>query len=287
MVDFKEKYALVTGATNGIGFVTALELARLGITVMIVGRNEARCLEAVKRIADETGNPTIHYMVADLSDMRAVRLLAQAYRAQFNQLDILVNNVGAIFMKRLESVDGLEMTFALNHMSYFVLTQDLLPLIQHSAERDAEFGARIVNVSSGAHVLPVNWKDLQFQRSYSGFRAYSQSKHMNVLFTYELAKRLAGTGITVNALHPGAVATNFMRDNGWFSKALSSVAKVFQKSPQEGAQTSIYLSTSPNVHNVSGKYFDNCAERKSFPATYDPKAWARLWEISQQIADRI
>ncbi|MFZ4827077.1 MAG: SDR family oxidoreductase [Phototrophicaceae bacterium] len=287
MVNLKEKYALVTGGTNGIGFVTALELARMGISVVIVGRNEERCREAVNRIGDETGNPAIRYMAADLSDMRAVRLLAQAYRAKFNQLDILVNNVGAIFMKRQESIDGLEMTFALNHMSYFVLTQELLPIIQHTADHDAEFGARIVNVSSGAHLIPMNWEDIQFQRGYNGFRAYGQSKHMNVLFTYELAKRLEGTGITANALHPGAVATNFMRDNGWLGKVYSSLAQVFQKSPQEGAKTSIYLATSPDVQNVNGKYFDNCAEQKSSPATHDPEAWSRLWEISQQIAERI
>jgi NAD(P)-dependent dehydrogenase (short-subunit alcohol dehydrogenase family) len=269
---------LVTGATAGIGVPTARVLAERGATVVLVGRNRAKCEATTAQIKQQTGNPNVDYLVADLSALAEVRRLAAEFQNRHNRLDVLVNNAGAIFLSRQVTAEGLEMTFALNHLSYFLLTTLLLDTLKASAL------ARIVNVSSRAHQrASINFEDLQGDKRFDGQAAYGQSKLANILFTYELARRLAGSGVTANALHPGVVASNFATNNGpvgWFFRL---VANPFSISNEKGAQTSIYLAASPDVEGATGKYFVECKEVRSSPASYDEAAARRLWEASERI----
>lgn len=278
----KNKTVMVTGATGGIGRVTALEIARQGATVVIVGRNEAKARGIVSAIQNETGNERVSYLLADLSSISATKALAEEYRSKFDRLDVLVNNAGAIFMTRGETVDGFENTFALNHLvGYFYLTNLLLDVIVASAP------ARIVSVSSGAHSFGgMNFDDLQGKEKYSGWLAYGQSKLANVLFTYELARRLEGTGVTANALHPGFVASNFGRTNNREStlqRVGLRMSQIMAVSEEKGAATSIYLATSPEVEGVTGKYFQNCKPKNSSKASYSRADQSRLWQVSEQL----
>lgn len=275
------KVCLVTGATNGIGKISALELACMGATVIVVGRNPQKLNATVADIRAAAGHERVYGEQADLSLMAEVRALARRIEADYDRLDVLLNNAGGIFTSREVTAEGLEMTFALNHISYFLLTHELLDLLKSSAP------ARVVNVSSGAHqaVSGMNFDDLQSKKRYVGFSAYGRSKLANVLFTYELARRLAGTGVTVNALHPGAVSTGFgINNRGIISQLMFRVFQVMTMSPQEGAQTSIYLASSPEVANVTGSYFDRSRAVRSSPASYDESAQRRLWEMSEAIA---
>lgn len=271
------KVVLVTGATAGIGEVTARELARLGATVVGIGRSAKKCQTVTQQIRTATGNSNVNFIVADLSTQVGVRYAADEFKHQHNRLDVLINNAGAYFASRQTSADGLEMTFALNHLAYFLLTELLLNMLKASAP------SRIINVSSEAHRSPIklNFADLQNERGYNGFPAYGQSKLANVLFTYELARRLAGTGVTANALHPGFVATNFGHNNG---SVVSFFMKIIQRlgalKPEQGAATSLYLATSPAVEGVTGKYFDNSQVVPSSPESYDEAAARRLWDVS-------
>lgn len=274
----ENKIVMVTGATAGIGQVTALELARMGAQVVVVSRSEPRCQATVDQIRRETGNDRVSYLVADLSSQAQVRSLAQAFHQQFERLDVLVNNAGAFIMRRKLSPDGIEMTWALNHLNYFLLTLLLLDRL------DASPAGRVVSVSSNAHVGGrIHFDDLQGEKSYSGWRAYAQSKLANILFTYELARRLQGTHITANCLHPGFVATNFAKNNGWLVRLAMPLVSLAAISPDEGAQTSIYLASSPEVENVTGKYFVRQKQAKSDPASYDEETARRLWEVSLQM----
>jgi retinol dehydrogenase-12 len=269
---------LVTGATAGIGVPTARVLAERGATVVIVGRNRAKCEATVAGIQQQTGNPNIAYLVADLSVLAEVRRLAEEYRSRYNRLDVLVNNAGAIFLSRQVTAEGLEMTFALNHLSYFLLTMLLLDTLKANAP------ARIVNVSSRVHQgARINFDALQGEKRYNGQAAYGQSKLANILFTYELARRLAGSGVTANALHPGLVASSFAKNNGLAGRLFRLVANPFSISNEQGAQTSIYLAASPDVAGVTGKYFVECKEVRSSPASYDEATARRLWEVSEQM----
>jgi NAD(P)-dependent dehydrogenase (short-subunit alcohol dehydrogenase family) len=269
------KVCMVTGATSGIGLVTAQALARQGATVIVVGRNRERGVATVKRIQQETGNAAVDWMVADLSVQAQVRQLVREFRERFARLDVLVNNAGALFARRSLSLDGIEMTFALNHLAYFLLTNLLLDTLKASAP------ARIVNVASAAHRgAQINFADVQGQRRYSGWRAYAQSKLANLLFTYELARRLEGTGVTVNALHPGFVATNFGRSNRGLVSLSIRVSQLAAISPEQGAQTIIYLATAPEVEGISGKYFVKQRVVPSSEASYDRDAAQRLWQVS-------
>ncbi len=269
------KVCMVTGATAGIGQVTALELARQGATVVLVGRNAQRCIAAVEAIHQETGNASVDYLVADLSILSQVRQLADEFKRRYSRLDVLVNNAGALFLQRHITPEGLEMTFALNHLNYFLLTDLLLDILKTSTP------ARIVNVSSDAHRgARLDFSDLQYQRGYSGYAAYGRSKLMNVLFTYELARRLEGVQVTANALHPGFVATRFAMNNGVIVNLVMRLAHLGALSPQEGARTSIYLASSPEVEGVTGQYFTREKAVKSDPASYDEADARRLWEIS-------
>jgi NAD(P)-dependent dehydrogenase (short-subunit alcohol dehydrogenase family) len=210
--------------------------------------------------------------------MTQVRHVAEQFLAQYGRLDVLVNNAGAVFATRQVSADGYEMTMALNHLNYFYLTQLLQERLLGSAP------ARIVNVSSDAHRAgSIGFDDLMSERKYSGFRVYSMSKLANVMFTYELARRLEGSGVTANALHPGFVASNFGRSNGGMWGVLMPIAHLFALSPERGAETSIYLAASPEVEGVTGRYFDKKQPVKSSAASYDVAAQRRLWEASEQL----
>jgi retinol dehydrogenase 12 len=272
------KSCLVTGATAGIGQITARELARKGASVVVVGRSLARCKATVEAIRQETGNPSVDFLVADLSSQADVRKLAGEVQDRYPRIDVLVNNAGAMFTKRLESVDGIEMTFALNHLGYFLLTNLLLDTLKASAP------SRVVNVASEAHrfVSKVDFDDPQGKK-YGGWHAYGQSKFANILFTYELARRLAGTGVTSNCLHPGFVASNFTDGNGAMGWMMRRMASVFAISPDDGAKTSIYLASSPEVEGVTGQYFAKSKPAKSTRPTHDQAAAARLWELSEEM----
>ncbi len=272
------KTILITGATNGIGRVAALELAKMGAQVVIVGRNQARIDETIKEIKDKAG-VAVEAIKGDLSVMSGVRQVASDFRSRHNRLDVLINNAGAIIGSREETSEGNEMTFALNHLNYFLLTELLLDLLKASAP------SRIVNVSSDAHVgAKINFDDIQSkQYSMGGMRAYGQSKLMNLLFTYELAKKLAGTGVTVNALHPGVVATGFGHNNGGVMNLVMNVMHLFALTPEQGADTIIYLASSPEVEGVTGKYFVKRKVKQSSAESYDEAAAKRLWDISEQI----
>lgn len=273
---------VVTGATSGIGKITAQALAGLGGRVIIVGRNPAKTEATVNQIKQQTGSATVESLLADLSSQAEIRRLAEQFKNRYQRLDVLVNNAGGMFISRRESVDGIEMTFALNHLGYFLLTNLMLDVLKASAP------ARIVNVASRSHEgASINFDDLQSRQHYGGMQAYGQSKLANVLFTYELARRLAAegtSGVTVNALHPGFVATNFGADNaGWVGRVVKGVINVGAISPERGAQTSIYLATSPEVKDITGKYFVECKPVQSSPASYDEATARRLWEVSAQM----
>jgi NAD(P)-dependent dehydrogenase (short-subunit alcohol dehydrogenase family) len=276
--DLNEKICLVTGATAGIGEVTARRLAGMGAAVTIIGRNADRASATAARIKAATG-ATVEILIADLSSQADIRRLANEFLMRHSRLDVLVNNAGAVFKRRLESVDGIEMTWALNHMSYFLLTNLLLGALRAAAP------SRIVNVASDAHSgARINFDDPQLKRGYDAWRAYGQSKLANILFTVELARRLDGTGVTANVLHPGFVASNFGKNNGGLFGFLIGLAqRVAAISPEAGAETSIYLASSPEVAGVSGRYFDKCRAVTPSAEALDSTAAARLWEISEAL----
>jgi len=278
----KGKTVVVTGATNGIGEITALELARKGAQVVIISRSEEKCRRTVERIRRETDNHQVDYLVADLSLMAEVRAVAEAFLAKYDRLDVLVNNAGAYFNERRVTSEANEKTLALNHLSYFLLTHILLDRLQATAQDAGE--ARIINVSSDAHRFsPLNLDDLQREKKYSAFGVYAESKLMNVMFTYELARRLKDTGVTVNAVHPGFVRTGFGKDNNSIMDLIFGFMQFFALSPERGAETSIYLASSPEVQGVSGKYFSKSRPARSSAASYIEGEWRRLWEISEAL----
>jgi retinol dehydrogenase 14 len=273
------KTALVTGGTGGIGQATAAGLAALGARVGITGRDKARTQAAADQIVRESGNPAVDAFAADMSCQAEVRALAVAVRSAYPRLDVLVNNVGGFCATRHLTADGLERTFAVNHLAAFLLTGLVLDRLKGSAP------ARIVTVSSNAHAAGrLNFDDLQGERSYSGQRAYSQSKLANVVFTYELARRLEGTGVTATVLHPGLVRTSFSaEDPSRLSKVMIPLLRPFMKTPARGAATSIYLASAPEAEGVTGRYFANRKPKTSGKASYDTAAAARLWQISADL----
>jgi len=275
----ERKKVLITGGTDGIGKVTALELAKLGAHVIIIGRNPQKTEQTVREIREQSNNERVDFLIADLSEQEQVRRVAAEYRHRYDQLHVLINNAGAFFAKRELTGDGLEKTFALNHLAYFLLTHLLLDLLTKSAP------ARIINVSSAAHFGGrINFDDLNAEKGYSGWGAYSNSKLMNVLFTYELARRLQGSGVTVNCLHPGFVATQFGKNNGGLiGLGLSLVQRVGAISPQQGAETTLYLATSPEVEGITGRYFDQKKAVESSKISQDEETARRLWEISLEL----
>ena len=272
------KICLITGATNGIGKETARGIAEKGATVVIVGRDAGRCETTVTDVRATTGNDNVHSMLCDLSSQADIRRFAVAFLAKYERLDVLINNAGAINSERKLTVDGLELTFAVNHLGYLLLTHLLLDLLQKSTP------ARIVNVASNAHRRgKLDFEDLQNERRYSGADVYSQSKLANLLFTFELSRRLEGTGVTVNALHPGVIATEFGRNTTGPLRYLIALARPFMRGPVKGAKTSIYLAHSPEVAGTSGRYFAESKEVKPSSAARDHTAQRRLWQASMEL----
>jgi NAD(P)-dependent dehydrogenase (short-subunit alcohol dehydrogenase family) len=277
------KTCLVTGATAGLGAATAEGLARLGASVVIVSRSRERCEAAVDGIRRATGNSSVDFLTADLSSQADVRGVARAFLERYGRLDVLVNNAGGIFLKRERSADGIEMTFALNHLGYFLLTNLLLEVLKRSAP------ARIVNVSSSGHqnVTTLDFDDLSSPRRYRGVVAYSRSKLANLLFTRELSRRLEGTGVTANAVDPGMVETDIGRNNGWIYWPLKTLFGLIYKAryltPDEGASTIVYLATSSEVERVTGGYFANSALVEPSGAARDDVAAVRLWALSDKL----
>jgi NAD(P)-dependent dehydrogenase (short-subunit alcohol dehydrogenase family) len=272
------KTVLVTGANQGIGKATAVALAAKGAHVVLVARNAEKGRAALAEV-QAAGSGGAELIVADLSSQEQVRRAAAEYKSRHARLDVLVNNAGVYVPERHTSVDGLEETFALNHLGYFLLTRELLGVLQATA------GARIVNVSSDAHRgARMRWDDLQFERTpYRGFKAYGQSKLANVLFTYELARRLAGTGVTANCLHPGVIGSGFGQTYGSALSVLVKIARPFMLTPEEGARTSVYLASSPEVAGVTGKYFSKCKPVQSNAVSYDVQSQQKLWSLSEQL----
>lgn len=272
------KICLITGGTNGIGKSAALALAKMGATVVIVGRNATKTAQVVKEIRAGSGNHNVGSFLADLSSQKEVRRLADEFKGKYQNLHVLLNNAGAAFMKRQLSVDGIEMTFALNHLAYFLLTSLLLDTLKASAP------ARIINVSSGAHTSgKIEFDNLQGERTY-GFGTYPNAKLATVLYTVELARRLEGTGVTVNALHPGLTSTGFGKNNGPVMAALVTLfAPLFMRSPAKGAETSIYLASSPGVEGITGKYFYDSQVTPAAPQSNDLAMASKLWDVSAQM----
>ena len=273
------KVCLITGGSDGIGYAAARELAGMGARVVIVGRNAAKTDAAVRRIVAETGNPAVEYLLADLSSQREVRRAAAEALERLPRLDVLLNNAGAIFLSKRLSADGLEMTFALNHLGYFLLTMLLLERLKASAP------ARIINVSSSSHRGAGDFRlaDLPDAAKSSGYRAYGRSKLCNILFTGELARRLEGAGVTVNAAHPGLVRTGIARNNGILGRAANAFIGARGVSPARGAKTLVYLATSPEMDGVTGQYFVNCRPIPSSEAGRDPELAAELWRLSADL----
>lgn len=273
------KTVLITGGTRGIGKATAIGLARLGARVGIVGRDATRAEAAASDIRSTSGNDAVDVFAADVSSQAEVRRLAAEVLGTYARLDVLVNNVGGFWAHRHVTADGLERTFAVNHLAPFLLTDLLQERLGTSAP------ARVVTVSSGAQATgSIDFDDLQGARKYSGQRAYNQSKLANVMFTYELARRLAGTGVTANVLHPGVTRTDFgAEDQARYFAWMSVVVRPFMKSPARGAETPIHLASSPDVEGVSGRYFANRKAKGSNKASYDVEAAARLWQASAEL----
>jgi retinol dehydrogenase-14 len=274
-----EKVCLITGATSGIGRATAMGLANMGASVVMVGRDRGRGEAVMDEIKAKSGNNSVALMLADLSSQEEIRRLAHEFEEAYPRLDVLINNAGLFRSERITTADGLETTFAVNHLGCFLLTNLLLDVLETSAP------SRIVNVSSGEQRNgTIDFDDLQGEEGYKGTKAYSQSKLANVLFTYELARRLEGTGVSANCLHPGAgVRTNFGRGvSGVFGVMVRALGPLMI-SPEKGAETSVYLASSPEVKGVSGRYFVKKAEARSSEVSYDERIARRLWEVSAEL----
>jgi len=277
-----DKICLVTGATAGIGRITATALAAHGSELVIHGRNQEKAEITVNQIKAETGNDQVSYLLADFSDLDQVRNLAAEFQEKFDHLHVLVNNAGAFFNKRIPTSYGVEMTFLINHLAPFLLTNLLLETLKNSSP------ARIVNISSEGHRQgKIDFNDLGFEKGYFGMKAYGRSKLANILFTYELARHLEGTGVTVNALHPGHIATDIWKnDFGVMGPVLKWFMSRIALSPEEGAENSIFLATSPEVEEIHGKYFIKNEPAQSSPTSYDEEIAHRLWKLSTELTSQ-
>ena len=300
------KSILITGATDGIGKQTALNLAALKNNIIIVGRDEEKCKSVCSHIIETTSNENIDFLVSDLSLISENKILASRIKSKYSKIDVLINNVGALFTKREETNEGIEKTFSLNHLGVFTLTLDLLEILKQNQS------SRIINVASAAHFNVVdkskkektnrtfiesllfktnfNINDLQAKQNYKGAQQYSRSKLMNVLFTYKLAlDYLKGSGITVNCLHPGFVASKFGHNNGgFFKKFLQFGQKLQAISVIEGAKASTFLATSSDAIHINGKYIDeDCSQKKSSPLSYNADLQNKLWDESKNLIQSI
>lgn len=274
------KVALVTGGTSGIGKATAIALTAMGAEVVVTGRNADRGRTAVAEIKDQSGNESVELMLGDLTTQDEVRRLAEEFKRGYDRLDVLVNNAGVVQTKRTETADGIETTLAVNHLAPFLLTNLLLDLLKSSAP------SRVVTTSSEAQRWGnMDLDDLQSKKKYRSMRVYGMTKLANIMFTYELAERLEGTGVTANCFHPGAINTNLGQNNGGLTALIGRGIKLFLRSPEEGADTLIWLSSSPDVEGVSGKYFANRKEISAKEIASDPIARKRLWETSEELTN--
>lgn len=279
--DMQGKVCLITGANSGIGKATALGLAQRGATVVMVCRDRARGEAAQQEIREQSGNQAVDLLLADLSSQASIRQLAEEFKRRYSQLHVLINNAGVFNLTRRETTDGLEMTFAVNTLAPFLLTNLLLDTLKASTP------ARIIQVDSDAHEQGyIDLDDLQSQKQYRPMRVYGQSKLAFLLFSYELARRLEGTGITVNSLHPGFVATNIGQGNvpAFLGRIVKFMLSFIGISPEEGAKTSIYLATSPDVEGVTGKYFVKSIPVRSAPISYDEVLQKRVWDECARLA---
>lgn len=274
----KGKRCLITGANSGIGLATAIAIAQKGAEVIIVCRNLAKANVAKEQIINKSGNKKVALLLADFADQASIRRMAEQFHQEYGQLDILINNAGLIASNREETADGYEYTFAVNHLGYFMTTCLLMPALQ------AAPSARIVSVSSEAHRIgEINFDDIQLRRGYTNMKAYAQSKLANILFTDTLAKKLKDTNITANCLHPGVVKTNFAGEGDLLMKGMFLLARPFMISATEGAQTSIYLASSPEVEGVTGKYFAKCKKKRPATRATNPDTAEQLWKLSESM----
>src|SRR5438093_1520988 len=273
------RVCVVTGASSGIGRATAQALARLGATLALVCRDRGRGEETLAALRAESSAAAVALFLADLSSRTEIRRLAAELGERYPAIHVLVNNAGVINLRRSTTVDGIETVFAVNHLAYFLLTHLLVARLPASAP------ARIVNVASDAHRFGrIDLGDLGHARRYRAMRVYGTSKLANILFTYELARRLEGTGVTANCLHPGAVATRLGQNNGRLATAVTKLLRPFFRTPEQGAATAIYLASSPAVEGVSGKYFVDCREARSSSVAYDESLARRLWDASARLS---
>ena len=271
------KTCLITGGNSGIGKATALGLAIMGANVVVVSRSKEKGEAALTEIIAKSGHRNVELMLADMSSQDSIRRLASDFKAGHEKLHLLVNNAGVYLTRRTTTVDGLESTFAINHLGPFLLTNLLLDLLKVSAP------SRIVNVTSDAHNgAKVNFEDLQGEKKFSGWQAYGQSKLAMILFTHELATRLDGTEVTVNSAHPGVVRTNFANNNGLVTFGFR-LMRPFFISPKTAAKRILYVATSPDLEGVNGKYFTKMHAAKSSQESYEDDPAKRLWQMSEQL----
>jgi len=281
-VTLEGRIALVTGATSGIGQETAIGLAALGAHVVLVGRDRARAEAARKDVTERSRNPRVDVLLADFASLAAVRALAREFCERYSSLHLLVNNAGVVMTERSLTVDGYETTLAVNHLAPFLLTHLLRERLLASGP------ARVVNVASDAHRMvsgfdfddPMSERKFGFPSFVAGMRVYGMSKLANILFTIELARRVAGTAVTTNAVHPGGVATRLGTNTGTFGKVITAALRPFFKTPEQGAATSLYVATSPELAETNGRYFADCRERETTSAARDGSAARRLWNLS-------
>ena len=284
----KDKICLLTGGSQGIGKATALELAKQGATVVIVGRNRQRGETAVSEIKSATGNNAISFQAADLAKQAEIRHLAAAFQANHERLDVLINNAGIAARERTLTEDGVETTFAVNHLAPFLLTNLLLPMLKASAP------ARVVNVASQAHSQSIDFDNLQGEKSFEGIEPYKQSKLANIIFTFELARRLEGSGVVANCLHPGVIRSKLLDDydylrtqNDGVKGLLRSVRQLVKKpagmTAAAGARTTLYLATSPEAATINGKYYHTGKEGRPAEIAYDEAVAQKLWQVSEQL----
>ena len=283
--NMKNMTCLITGSTSGIGRATAFQLARMNGHVIVHGRKEAACQNTRREIIKNTGNKKVDYVFADLSLMKEVDRMAKGVEQRFIHLNVLVNNAGTFSIHRQITPEGIELTWAVNYLSRFLFTNRLIDLLTKNAP------SRIINVAGAYHAKGrIHFDDVRLEKNYSYQRANSQSKLADVLFTYKLAEKLKGTGVTVNCLHPGAVNTGSVlraKDISWIMKCMYRLMSVFLKSPEQGAETSVYLASSPEVKGISSRYFVNKKERESAPQTYDKELQDKLWTLSEEMIDKI
>ncbi|MEE8583124.1 MAG: SDR family oxidoreductase [Dehalococcoidales bacterium] len=272
----KGKTVLITGANTGIGRATTLALAGMGAKIVMLCHTRERGQKAMEEIKEKSDNPDIDLLVADLSVQADVRRAAAEFAARYSRLHVLINNAGVILPNRVVTGDGLESTLAVNYLAPFLLTNLLRDGLKAAAP------ARIINVASGIQ-RALDFADLQGEKRYGGLRAYGESKTALILHTYELARRLAGTGVTANCLHPGDIRTDIFRHYTGLFKLILSISGPLMRSPEKGAQTPVYLASSPKVQNVTGRYFVNRRPVKSSASTYDESAARRLWDISAEL----